>query len=277
MMVLGAAMVHAIWNALIKADGDRLSLIKIMSLTQLVVSASLLPFVALPAADAWPYLMASVVLNTGYMLFLHRAYQSGDLSLAYPLARGAAPFIVAVVSILVPREQLSRLSQLAILLIGIGITSLALARNSKGTRDFPTVLLALTTGVFIAGYTIADGLGARASDDAHGYMIWLSLITAISIVLAVTIIQGNKSNRQPVSRRSVTAGIASGLMSYGSSWIVIWALTLAPLAMVSALRETSIAFAVVIGALLLKEPVDLKRWASIAATITGASMLKLSR
>jgi len=277
MMVLGAAMVHAIWNALIKADGDRLSLIKIMSLTQLVVSASLLPFVALPAADAWPYLMASVVLNTGYILFLHRAYQSGDLSLAYPLARGAAPFIVAVVSILVLGEQLSRLSQLAILLIGIGITSLALARNSKGTRDFPTVLLALTTGVFIAGYTIADGLGARASDDAHGYMIWLSLITAISIVLAVTIIQGNKSNRQPVSRRSVTAGIASGLMSYGSSWIVIWALTLAPLAMVSALRETSIAFAVVIGALLLKEPVDLKRWASIAATMTGASMLKLSR
>jgi drug/metabolite transporter (DMT)-like permease len=277
MMVLGAAMVHAIWNALIKADGDRLSLIKIMSLTQLVVSASLLPFVALPAADAWPYLMASVVLNTGYMLFLHRAYQSGDLSLAYPLARGAAPFIVAVVSILVLREQLTRLSQLAILLIGIGITSLTLARSSKGTRDFPTVLLALTTGVFIAGYTIADGLGARASGDAHGYMIWLSLITAISIVLAVTIIQGNKSNTQPVSRRSVTAGIASGLMSYGSSWIVIWALTLAPLAMVSALRETSIAFAVVIGALLLKEPVDLKRWASIAATMTGASMLKLSR
>src|ERR1700682_2879259 len=98
-MVLGAALVHATWNALIKTDGDRLALIKVMSSTQILVSLCFAPFVAIPAAETWPYLVGSSALNTGYMLLLNRAYQVGDLSLVYPLARGIAPLIVAVVSI----------------------------------------------------------------------------------------------------------------------------------------------------------------------------------
>src|ERR1700680_3383957 len=97
LMVLGAAIVHAVWNALIKTDGDRLALIKVMSLTQLIVSICLVPFVAVPAAECWPYLTVSVVFNTGYMLSLNRAYEAGDLSLVYPLARGFAPILVTIV------------------------------------------------------------------------------------------------------------------------------------------------------------------------------------
>src|SRR2546423_5075799 len=121
LMVLGAALVHATWNALIKNDADRLALIKVMSTTQFFVSLCLIPFIDAPAAASWPYLAASSVLNAGYMLSLNRAYQAGDLSLVYPLARGIAPLIVAIVSIAFLGEHLTRANQIAILLIALGI------------------------------------------------------------------------------------------------------------------------------------------------------------
>ena len=275
LMVLGAALVHATWNALVKTDRDRLALIRVMSLTQLVVSLCLVPFVAVPAAESWPYLAASMVLCTGYMLFLNRAYQMADLSLVYPLARGVAPFIVAVVSVGFLGEHLGRANQLAILLMGLGITSLALARGAASLRDWRPVVLALMTGSFIGAYTIVDGLGARAAGSPHGYMIWLSLITALLIVGCVGWLQ--RGRRTPLSLRSRNAGITAGIMSYGSTWVVIWALSLAPLALVSALRETGIVFAVIIGIVFLKERVNLARLASIALTLVGTALLKLSR
>jgi len=275
LMVLGAALVHATWNALVKTDRDRLALIRVMSFTQLALSVCLVPFVAVPAAESWPYLAASMVLCTGYMLFLNRAYQMADFSLVYPLARGAAPFIVAVVSVGFLGEHLGRASQLAILLMGLGITSLALARGAASLRDWRPVVLALMTGSFIGAYTIVDGLGARAAGSPHGYMIWLSLITALLIVGCVGWLQ--RGRRTPLSLRSRNAGITAGIMSYGSTWVVIWALTLAPLAMVSALRETGIVFAVIIGVVFLKERVNPARLASIALTLVGTTLLKLSR
>jgi drug/metabolite transporter (DMT)-like permease len=274
-MVLGAALVHATWNALIKVDGDRLALIKVMSSTQLVISLCLLPFVDVPSVESLPYLLASPILNAGYMLFLNRAYQAGDLSLVYPLARGIAPLLVAVVSVGLLGEHLSWVSRIAILLIALGITSLALTRGAATLRDAQPVFLALATGGFIAGYTIVDGIGARAAGTAHGYMIWLSLLTAILIVACVHRLQ--QGRRTPVSRRSRGAGIVAGVMSYGSSWLVIWALTLAPIALVSALRETGIVFAVIIGVVFLKERLNLAQLASIATTLIGTTLLKLGR
>jgi drug/metabolite transporter (DMT)-like permease len=275
LMVLGAALVHATWNALVKTDRDRLALIRVMSLTQLVLSVYLLPFVVVPAAESWPYLATSTVLGTGYMMFLNRAYQTADLSLVYPLARGAAPFIVAIVSVWFLGEQLSQTGILAILLIGLGITSLALARGAASLRDWRPVALALVTGAFIGSYTIVDGLGARAAGSPHGYMIWLSLITALLIVGCVCWLQ--RGRRTALSPRSRNAGIAAGVMSYGSAWVVIWALSLAPLALVSALRESGIVFAVIIGVVFLKEKVNPARLASIALTLMGTTLLKLTR
>jgi drug/metabolite transporter (DMT)-like permease len=273
--VLGAAMVHATWNALIKTDGDRLALIKVMSSTQIVMSLCFAPFVTVPAAESWPYLVASSALNTGYILLLNRAYQAGDLSLVYPLARGIAPLIVAVISIAFLGEQLSHTGQMAVLLIGLAIMSLALTHGAASVRDLRPVLLALGTGAFIGGYTIVDGLGARAAGTAHGYVIWLSLLTSLSIVACVHWLQ--QGRRTSIGRRSRHAGIGAGIMSYGSSWLVIWALTLAPIALVSALRETGIVFAVIIGVVILKERLNLARLASIAATLIGTTMLKLNR
>jgi drug/metabolite transporter (DMT)-like permease len=275
LMVLAAALVHAMWNALVKTDSDRLALIRVLSFTQFALSLCLVPFVAAPAPESWPYLAASTVLSTGYMLFLNRAYQTADLSLVYPLARGVAPFIVAVVSVGFLGEHLGRASQLAILLIGLGITSLALARGAASLRDWRPVVLALMTGSFIGAYTIVDGLGVRAAGSAHGYMIWLTLASALLIVVCTSWLQ--RGRRTPMSPRSRTVGVAAGIMSYGSAWVVMWALSLAPLALVSALRETGIVFAVIIGIVFLKERVNLARLASIALTLIGTALLKLSR
>lgn len=274
-MILCAAFIHAAWNALVKANGDRLTLIKIMSLTQLIFSLFLLPFFPVPARDAWPYLIASSFVTTGYILFLAQAYRSGDLSHVYPLARGIAPLIVAAVSMAFLGEQLGQASQIAILFIGLGTTSLSLTRGVEGLRDIRMVGFALGAGGFIATYTLLDGLGARASGTAHGYMVWVSVVASAFIVAAVTWLQRGVS--APVARRTRIAGIMSGLTSYASSWTIIWAMTMVPIPLVSALRETSIIFAVAIGVIFLKERLNLAKLVSISATLIGTTILKFSR
>jgi drug/metabolite transporter (DMT)-like permease len=275
LMVLGAALLHATWNALVKSDGDRLTVIKLMFLTELVASLLLVPFVAAPPAASWPFIAASSIFNIGYMLFLHRAYQAGDLSLVYPLARGVAPLIVSVVSVSLLGEHLDRAGQIAILLITLGIMSIAITRGASGIREPRAVLLALATSGFIAGYTICDGLGARLAGSAISYMVWLTFPTSISIVCIVYFLQRGRS--APITRASRFAGVLSGLVSYASSMVVIFSLSLAPIALVSALRGTGIIFAVIIGVVFLNERLSLARLASVATTLIGITMLKFSR
>lgn len=275
LLVLCAALVHAIWNAMVKTDDDRLGLMKVMSVTQLALSIGLLPFVAVPAKESWVCLAASPILTTGYVLFLSYAYRAGDLSHVYPLARGIAPLIVAVVSIGVLGERLGPVSQLAVLLIATGITSLVLTRGAAGLRDPRPTLFALATGGFIASYTLVDGIGARASGTAGGYMVWISLLSALSILASIHWLQ--RSRRQPLGARTRRAGIIVGVMSYGATWLVIWAMTQAPIALVSALRETGVVFAVIIGVVVLKERLNLARLVSIATTLAGTALLRFSR
>jgi drug/metabolite transporter (DMT)-like permease len=275
MMVIFAALVHAAWNALVKSDGDRLTLIKIMSLAQLALSLLLLPLVAVPPAEAWPYLIASAIMNIGYVLFLNQAYRSGDLSHAYPLARGAAPLIVAAISIVFLGETLSLASQLAVMLIGLGITSLSITRGVEGLRDLRMVSFALGAGGFIAAYTLLDGLGARAAGSPHDYMVWVSIVASALNVATTHVMRGG--GRRPAMPPTLKRGVAAGLASYFSSWLVIWAMTLAPIPLVSALRETSIVFAVAIGVIFLKERLNLARLISVATTLAGTMILKFSR
>jgi len=275
LMVLGAALVHAAWNALVKSDEDRLGLIKVMFSTQFAVSIFLLPFVAVPARESWPYLCASAVLGAGYMVFLNWAYRIGDLSHVYPFARGIAPLIVAIVSVAFLGEQISHLGQIATGLIALGVASLALTRGAAGFREPRPVLLSIIAGGFVGAYTITDSLGARSAGSPNGYMVWVTLLYAVLVAGSFGMLRGEKGT-QSVERRWST-GVVAGLMSYGSSWLVIWALTLAPMALVSALRETSIVFAVIFGVVFLRERLSLTRLASIATTLIGTTVLKLSR
>src|SRR5262245_38690049 len=193
-----------------------------MSATQIIVSLALIPFVDIPPITSWYYVAASAALNTCYMLLLQRAYAAGDLSLVYPLARGVAPLLVALASIAILGEALTSANKVAVLLIAIGIISLALTRNPGGMADMRAIAYALATGICAAGYTFVDGLGARTAGSAHGYMVWLSLVTSI---LIVGVVQALQREAPSVSRRTSGAGIAAGIMSYGGSWIVIWAMT----------------------------------------------------
>jgi drug/metabolite transporter (DMT)-like permease len=275
LMVLAAALLHATWNAVVKSNADRLSLIRVLAGTQLAVSLCLLPFVPMPRAEAWPYLIASAVLSTAYLPLLNRAYHFGDLSLVYPLARGVAPLAVAIVSAALLGEQLSHANQIAVLLIGVGITSLALTRGGSGLRDPRPVLLALGTGALIAVYTVLDGVGARLSGSAIGYMAVLMTFVSLLTLLSVTAMQ--QAPRPRLDGRTLRLGIESGLISYLSTGLVLSAYTMAPIALVSALRETGIVFAVIIGVVVLKERLNFARLASIAATLLGTTLLKVGR
>jgi drug/metabolite transporter (DMT)-like permease len=274
-MVLGAALVHATWNALVKSYEDRPGLIKIMFATQFTVSICLTPFVAVPAPASWPYLIASAVLGTGYMVFLNWAYRTGDLSHVYPFARGLAPPIVAIVSVAFLGEHLSHIGQIAVVVIALGVASLAATRGAIGFREPRPVFHALIAGGFVGAYTITDALGARSAGSPNGYMVWVTLLYAVLVAGSFQLLRRGKSAEIATHRRQT--GVVAGLMSYGSSWLVIWALTLAPMALVSALRETSIVFAVLIGVIFLHERLSLTRLASIATTLIGTTVLKLSR
>ena len=270
-MILGAALVHAWWNALVKGEEDRAALLKMMSLTQLACSVCLIPFVAFPAHESWPYLCISAVLGTVYMLFLNWAYRIGDLSHVYPFARGTAPLIVALISVAYLGEQIDHLGQIAVVLIAFGVASLALTRGAAGLREPRPVILSMIASSFVAAYTITDALGARSAGSPHSYYAWNILIYATLATGLFHILHGRVA-----LGRTLRNGTISGVMSFASSWVAIWAFTLAPVAMVSALRETSTVFAVIIGVVFLHERLSLTRLASTMTTLIGTTMLKLS-
>lgn len=274
-MILVAALVHASWNALVKAEGDRTALIKVMFLTQLVCSVCLLPFVPFPAPESWPYLCVSAVLGVGYVLFLNWAYQVGDLSHVYPFARGTAPLIVAIVSVILLGEQIGHVGEMAVVLIALGVASLAMTRGADGLREPRAVILSLIASGFVGAYTIIDALGARSAGSPHGYIAWNVLLYAVLVIVCFQMLYRRRA--APIERRIQRNGIISGVMSYASSWVAVWAFTLAPMALVSALRETGIVFAVIIGVVFLHERVSLARLASIGTTLVGTTVLKLSR
>lgn len=274
-MVLGAALLHAGWNTLVKSNADRLVMLAMMMGSQAIIAAAVLPFVAFPTPEAWPYIWASTALHNGYYLFLIMAYRYGDLSHVYPIARGSSPLIVAFVSVVFVGEVLTRQATWSVVLIALGIMSLTLTRGASGFREPKAILFALGTGVFIAGYTIVDGLGARLAYSAHSYTFWLNAIDGVPLVLVALYLRRGEARTQV--RASWKTGVFAGVISLIAYWIVIWAMTLAPMAMVSAVRETSMIFAVLFGVVLLKERLNLVRLASTAITLAGAVMLKTSK
>lgn len=274
-MVLAAALLHAVWNALVKVNGDRLVVVAVIMFSQTLICFALLPFAGLPDPAAWPYILGSAALHNGYCMFLVMAYRHGDLSHVYPIARGSAPLIVAVLSMVFVGEFLSRQATLAVIVVTLGVMSLAFTRGASGVRETRAVLFALGTGMFIASYTVVDGMGARINGNAHVYTFWLLALHGIPFAVMTACIRRRQLLTQV--RRVWRSGLSAGMASLLAYWIVIWAMTMAPLALVSALRETSVVFAVLFGVVLLKERLDVLRLAAIATTLIGAIMLRMSK
>jgi multidrug transporter EmrE-like cation transporter len=168
LVVLLAACMNAGWNAVIKVSGDRIAVMAVVTLFGSGLSCLALPFVVVPDPASWPLLGFAILLHTGYHFVLPLAYNHGDLGQVYPIARGSAPLLVALGAALFAGEMLSGLPLLGVVFLAVGVMALALDRGTGIRRNPAAVLLALGTGLFIAAYTLVDGLGARLAGSVLG-------------------------------------------------------------------------------------------------------------
>ena len=273
--VIGAAILHATWNALVKGGQDKIMSMGAVVLGHVPLAIVALFFVPAPAAESLPYLAGGILLHFGYQLFLLKSYQFGELTQVYPIARGTAPLVVAVFSVLVLGVKLNATEILAILIIGGGIISLALVRRADGQRNRNAALLALTTGLFIASYSIVDGLGARIAGTSLGFYSWLAIGNGIAMVAYIGYQAPSKLGA--IAKRGKGIFLFGGGASFVAYALVTWAFTQAPIALVTALRETSIVFALLIGVFFLKERLDLVKVFSTMTTLLGAILLRYSK
>ncbi len=270
-LVLLAAVLHAGWNAILKLTGDRLVAMALLAGSSGLVGACLIPFFAVPQMAAWPYIAVTSFIHLGYMGFLTRAYAHGDFGQVYPIARGAAPLVVALVGTVVFGEQLLVMQWLAILLITGGIISLAVHGLGSITHNLKGVTYALITAGFIAAYTIVDAAGARLSGDVNGFAAWLFLLHGIPLFVITAYLRGNKLWASV--KLNWRAGLVGGVMSFVAYWIVLWAVTIGAVAPVAALRETSVIFASLIAVFHMKEGVGWSRIAAACVVALGVYLL----
>ena len=273
--VITAAALHAVWNALAKGGGDKHLSMTAIVLGHTPIAIAILPFVPSPAPQSWPYLVAGIALHVGYQLFLLASYRIGDLTQVYPIARGTAPLLVAGISTVFMGVGLEPLEVVAVLTIGIGIMSLSFVRQGNGMRNGKASALAFLTGCFIAGYSLVDGTGARLAGTALGFYGWLAVGNAIVFAIFIALTKpGMLSLLHVKAKRTFVVGGCASFVAYA---LVIWAFTQAPIALVTALRETSIVFALLIGVWFLNEKLDLAKIFSTFATLLGAALLRFSK
>ena len=272
-IVLVAALAHASWNALVKADDDRLVALGAANAVRFLICVPVVVVLPLPAAASWPYLVVSAVIHVGYYVFLIASYRFGDLSKVYPLARGLSPLIVAAGAFVFAGERLSPVALAGVGVACAGIASLSIGGAASGADDHRrAVLFAVGTALFIAAYTVTDAMGARRSGHAVSYVAWLSILDGLPMLLAAAVLRRAALSRHLAARAwKSTAGGALQLVAYG---LAVWALSVAPMAAVSALRETSVLFAAIIGVKLLGEPLGARRIAAAALVAAGIMMIE---
>ena len=275
-LVLLAALLHATWNAFVKAGGDKLVVQALVVAGHLPVALLLLPYATWLPPLGWLCILASVAIHTLYFWSLVSAYKVGDLSQVYPIARGSAPLLVALGAFFLVGETLSVPELLGLGLLSSGLISLAWRRRKKGEGPLAdhgkTVLLALATGVTIGGYSLVDGVGARASGSALSYIFWLLLLEPLPFLFAAIHLRGwSFTAFKPYLKTGLGGGVISAV-AYG---IVIWAMSVAPLAHVIALRETSVVLAAAIGMLFLGEGFGPHRIAAAVLVACGAILLRI--
>ena len=234
----------------------------------------MLPFVPFPSLATWPYLLASAALHTAYNVSLYSAYRHGDLGQVYPIARGTAPLIVAALSPSLAAEALTAETLAGVLLIALGVGSLAFGGGWPIGHNPRPVVYSLVAAVFIASYTTMDGLGARVASTPYTYIAWLFVLDGIPI--ATIAYWQRRSTAVDWVRANWRAGLAGGAMSLIAYGMVIWALTLGTLAQVAALRETGVIFAAALSSLVLKERFGARRITAACLVAAGAIVLRLA-
>ncbi len=271
-LILASALMHALWNVFVKTGEDRLSAMALVMSCMALGAPLLIVAAPSPAPASWPYLAASVVLNNVYFFLLIEAYRRGDLSHAYPIARGTAPLAVAAGAVFFAGENLSALEAVGIAVISGSIASLVWTGRQGQVAIHGSLFFPVATGLMVASYTLCDGIGVRLSGSPFGYIGWLFLFAAMPI-LTYTCIVRKGALVVYLRRRWKRIGLAGGL-SFGSYGSAILALSLDALAPVAALRETSVIFAAAIGAKVLGEPFGRRRLLAAAGVALGAVLIQ---
>lgn len=272
LLVLLGAVLHAVWNALVKSGTDKSLDAAMISLGGGMVGLAFLPFVPMPNAAALPFILVSAVLQFVYFQLVAAAYRAGDIGLVYPLMRGGAPLLVAMTSGVVLGEHLSPYAMAGVLIICAGVLTLAF-ESRHGSRR--AILLALANACVIATYTFVDGAGARVSGNAVSYTLWMALLPPVLLFSWAVARRG----AQPVwthVRRNWARGLIGGAGSISSYGLALWAMTKAPVATVAALRETAILFALLISVFVLKEKASVWRYIAGVVIASGVLVLKLA-
>jgi drug/metabolite transporter (DMT)-like permease len=271
-LVLGAALAHATWNAMIKSSKDALLDMTLVTFLAGVAVLPFIPFVKPPDPSSWPYLAGSVVLHIGYYFAVVGAYRAGDLSHGYPIMRGLAPLLTSVCALLWLREAPRPSEWVGILLICGGVLSLGLVR-SHWRESRASTAWALANAVIIAAYTLVDAQGVRLSGSPEGYVLWLFALDALPFPLIVLFMR--KRELIVYARRFWLRGLVGGVLSSAAYGVALWAMTRAPVAAVAALRETSVIFAALIGVWLLKEGHLRRRLGGAVVVAAGVIALRM--
>lgn len=272
--VLFAAACHAGWNALIKVGLDPLSTTTLISIGSGLVALILLPFVGLPAWGAWPWLVASVAIHLIYFASLIESYRTGDLGQVYPIARGSAPLMTAAATTVIVGERLSLVGWTGILALVAGVLLL----SARGGRDLAIVDrraigFALFTAITVCGYSVVDGIGARASANPNAYSVCLFI--GIALVMVPYALYRDGRDVMPAMHLYWRRGLAGGALQFLSYGIAIWAMTIVPIAVVAALRETSVLFGAAIAVVLLKEPLRAVRIVAALMIVCGLILIRV--
>jgi drug/metabolite transporter (DMT)-like permease len=273
--VLFAAACHAGWNASIKRGLDPLATTVAISLGAALVSLAAMPFAGLPAVAAWPWVLASIAIHLFYFAALIESYRAGDMGQVYPIARGSAPLMTATVTTVLIGEHLGVAGWLGIVLLAAGVLMLSL----RGGRDLAklnrrAVGFALFTAVTVCAYSVVDGIGARLAGSANAYTV--ALFIGIGPVMALYAVAHNDDGALGDARRLWRTGLAGGALQLGSYGIAIWAMTVAPIAIVAALRETSVLFGALIAVVVLKEPLRAGRLVAALLIVSGLVLIRLA-
>ena len=266
-------MLHALWNAIASAVEDKLVAFGLIGVSATVVAAVTLPLTGMPRSTAIVFALVSAVLHLAYNCGLMQSYRLGDFGHTYPLARGTAPLLVAAGAWVFADEHLDAVQLLGIATVAGGLTAIVFAGGRLRRAEMPATVAALLTGGAIASYTVVDGLGVRHAHDPLGYTALLFLLQGPVMVVVAGV--RRRHDLAWATPRNLTAGLTAGALSLAAYGIVIWAQTQGPLALVSALRETSVISAAIIAAVVFHEPFGRRRLLPAAAVVAGIILINL--
>ncbi len=273
-LALFAAGLHATWNAMVKVATDRALVLAAIAGVHTLVGLALMAVGGMPASASWPYIAASTILHYFYYLLLHESYRFGDLSQVYPIARGMAPLLVALGALVFAGEVLSTRAWIAIAITSTGIMAIAFLHRNPLKAGGRTLAYTAANGLVIAAYSTVDGIGVRLSGAPFGYMAWLFFL---EFPVVLVIFANRRDAVSALTGRAMLLPLAGGLLSVAAYGIVLYANTLAPLGAVSAVRESSVIIAALIGTLLLGETPRLPRLGSAVLVCVGIVMLATTR